>query len=268
MAAVETTAVSERIVELREGRMVTRVLVGGDGPPLLYLHGAGGLFWDPFLEALATRFTVYAPEHPGSGQSVGLEELRDLWDLVLYYNDLLDALSLPDVDVVGHSFGGMVAVELAANNPNRVRRLVLIAPIGLWRDDAPIPDIAGIAPERLPELILADPTGPLAAFLTPPLDDPDVLFQTAMRMASILHFIWPIPDKGLSRRIHRVQAPTLLVWGRHDGLVPPVYADEFASRLRSAEISLVDDAGHLPQLEQGDVVRERVLAFLTTTTPT
>jgi len=240
MAAVETTAVSERIVELREGRMVTRVLVGGDGPPLLYLHGAGGLFWDPFLEALATRFTVYAPEHPGSGQSVGLEELRDMWDLVLYYNDLLDALSLPDVDVVGHSFGGMVAVELAANNPNRVRRLVLIAPIGLWRDDAPIADIAGIAPERLPELILA----------------------------SILHFIWPIPDKGLSRRIHRVQAPTLLVWGQQDGLVPPVYADEFASRLRSAEISLVDDAGHLPQLEQGDVVRERVLAFLTTTTPT
>jgi pimeloyl-ACP methyl ester carboxylesterase len=191
-----------------------------------------------------------------------------MWDLVLYYNDLLDALSVPDVDVVGHSFGGMVAVELAANNPNRVRRLVLIAPIGLWRDDAPIPDIAGIAPERLPELILADPTGPLAAFLTPPLDDPDVLFQTAMRMASILHFIWPIPDKGLSRRIHRVQAPTLLVWGRHDGLVPPVYADEFASRLRSAEISLVDNAGHLPQLEQGDVVRERVLAFLTATTPT
>ena len=262
MAAVETTAVTERIVELREGRMVTRVLVGGDGPPLLYLHGAGGLLWDPFLEALATRFTVYAPEHPGSGQSVGLEELRDIWDLVLYYNDLLDALSLPDVALVGHSFGGMVAAELAANNPERVSKLVLIAPIGLWRDDAPIPDIAGIPPEKLVELVLADPNSPLAAFLTPPVDDPEALFQAAMRMASILHFIWPIPDKGLDRRIHRVQAPTLLVWGKQDRLVPCVYADEFASKIRDTQIALVDDAGHLPQLEQPVEVRERVLSFL------
>jgi pimeloyl-ACP methyl ester carboxylesterase len=262
MAAVETTTVSERIVELREGKLVTRVLVAGEGPPLLFLHGAGGLMWDPLLEGLATRFTVYAPEHPGSGQSVGLEELRDLWDLVLYYNDLLDALSLGQVTVVGQSFGGMVAAELAANNPDRVARLVLLAPIGLWRDDVPIPDIAGMAPENLARLVLADPNSPLAAALAPPVDDPDALFQAAMRMASILHFIWPIPDKGLSRRIHRVQAPTLLLWGKQDGLVPPVYADEFASRLRTAEVAMIDDAGHLPQLEQPDAVRARVLAFL------
>jgi pimeloyl-ACP methyl ester carboxylesterase len=262
MAAVDASAVTERIVELREGKVVTRVLVGGEGPPLLFLHGAGGLMWDPLLEALATRCTVYAPEHPGSGQSVGLEELRDLWDLVLHYNDLLDALTLPRVTVVGHSFGGMVAAELAANNPDRVARLVLIAPLGLWRDDVPIPDIAGLAPEKLAPLVFADPTSPLAATLAPPVDDPDALFQAAMRMASILHFIWPIPDKGLSRRIHRVQAPTLLVWGTNDGLVPPAYADEFAARLRGAQVALVDDAGHVPQLEQPDAVRERVLAFL------
>jgi len=262
MATVDTAAVSERMVEVREG-IVTHLLVAGDGPPLLFLHGAGGLFWDPFLDGLARRFTVYAPEHPGSGQSVGLDELHDIWDLVLYYNDLLDALSLSAVAVVGHSFGGMVAAELAANNPDRVSRLVLIAPIGLWRDDAPIPDIAGISPAKLPGLILADPAGPLAAFLTPPADDPQALFQAAMRMASILHFIWPIPDKGLARRIHRVQAPTLVVWGREDRLVPPVYANEFASRLRAADIAMIDDAGHLPHLEQGDIVRDRVLAFLT-----
>jgi pimeloyl-ACP methyl ester carboxylesterase len=214
------------------------------------------------VDALAGQFTVYAPEHPGSGESTGLEELRDIWDLVLYYNDLLDALELPSVRLVGHSFGGMVAAEVAANNPERVSKLVLIAPIGLWRDDAPVADIAGIPGEKLVELVLADQNSPLAAFLTPPADDPDALFQAAMRMASILHFIWPIPDKGLDRRIHRVQAPTLLVWGKQDGLVPPVYADEFASRLRQAEIALVDDAGHIPQLEQPVEVRERVLSFL------
>jgi pimeloyl-ACP methyl ester carboxylesterase len=157
----------------------------------------------------------------------------------------------------------MVAAEVAANNPERVSKLVLIAPIGLWRDDTPIPDLAGMPPEKLAPLVLADPTGPLAAALAPPADDPEALFQAAMRMASIFHFIWPIPDKGLDRRIHRVQAPTLLVWGRQDGLVPPVYADEFKARLRNAEIALVDGAAHLPQLEQPEAVRERVLAFLT-----
>jgi len=262
MSTAEATNVDQRVISLRNGTMTTRVLVGGQGDPLVYIHGAGGLMWDPFVEALAGRFTVYAPEHPGSGESTGLEELRDLWDLVLYYNDLLDALELPSARVVGHSFGGMVAAEVAANNPERVSKLVLIAPLGLWRDDAPIPDIAGIPSEKLVELVLADPNSPLAAFLTPPADDPEALFQAAMRMASILHFIWPIPDKGLDRRIHRVQAPVLLVWGQQDGLVPPVYADEFASRLRQAEVALVDGAGHIPQLEQPDEVRERVLAFL------
>src|SRR5262249_4612605 len=131
-----------------------------------------------------------------------------------------------------------------------------------WRDDAPIPDMAAIPPARLPEVILADPNSPLAAFLTPRFDDPDALFQAAMRMASILHFIWPIPDKGLSRRIHRVRAPTLLVWGTKDGLVPPVYAEEFTPRLRTAEVVMIDDAGHIPQLEQPDAVQARVLAFL------
>jgi len=262
MSTAEATNVDSRAISLRNGLITTRVLVGGQGDPLVYIHGAGGLMWDPFVDALAGKFTVYAPEHPGSGESTGLEELRDLWDLVLYYNDLLDALELPSARIVGHSFGGMVAAELAANNPERASKLVLIAPIGLWRDDAPIPDMAATPAEKLPELVLADPTGPLAAFLTPPADDPEALFQAAMRMASIFHFIWPIPDKGLDRRIHRVSAPTLLIWGKQDGLVPPVYADEFASKLRNAQIALVDGAGHIPQLEQPDEVRELVLSFL------
>jgi pimeloyl-ACP methyl ester carboxylesterase len=81
-------------------------------------------------------------------------------------------------------------------------------------------------------------------------------------MASILHFIWPLPDKGLSRRIHRVSAPTLLVWGEQDRLVDPAYAEEFTSRLRDSRLALVPDAGHLPQLEQTGAVLAQVLPFL------
>jgi len=83
-----------------------------------------------------------------------------------------------------------------------------------------------------------------------------------MLMASVLHFIWPIPDKGLHRRIHRVGAPTLLVWGEQDRLVHPAYAEEFTSRLRGSRLEMIAGAGHLPQLEQFEAVRAAVIPYL------
>lgn len=255
------SSVTERLVPALGGRVQARVLVAGQGDPVLCLHGASGLVWDPLLDALAGGHTVYAVEHPGA-DTESLEHLPGIWELVLFYDEVLDGLGLERVAVVGHSFGGMVGAELAANSPRRVSRLVLIAPIGLWRDDAPIPDIAGVPARRLPELVLADPNSPLAGMLTPPADDPQALFEAAVRMASILHFIWPLPDKGLRRRIHRVSAPTLLVWGERDALVSPVYAEEFAGLLRDARTAMIPGAGHLPQLEAPEPVRESVLEFL------
>jgi pimeloyl-ACP methyl ester carboxylesterase len=253
----------ERIVEVLDGRFKIRVLEGGEGEPLLYLHGAAGLVWDPFLEALAGHYRVLAPEHPGSGSSSGLEYVHDLWDLVLYYDELLDVLDVPVTRVVGHSFGGMVAAELAANSPERVRTLVLIAPLGFWRDDHPIPELTTIPPDQMAELVLSDPDGPLAALLTsPPHDDPEALYRAALTIASINQFIWPLPDKGLGRRLYRVKAPTLVVWGRDDHLVHPEYADDFAAGLRDGHVELIDRAGHLPQLEQAGEVVPLVIDFL------
>ena len=118
---------------------------GGSGEPLVFLHGAYGLTWDPFLEKLAESFTVYAPEHPGTtpGEPDGIQALHDLWDLVLYHYELFDVLGLAAPRLVGYSFGGMVAAEVAATAPERVSKLALIAPLGLWRDDAPIPELHG-----------------------------------------------------------------------------------------------------------------------------
>src|SRR6478609_3760224 len=99
---------SESFVEVRDGLFKIRTLQAGSGDPLLYVHGAGGLFWDPLLSALAERRHVIAPEHPGAGDSQGLEHVDDLWDLVLYYDELLDHFGVERATVVGHSFGGMV----------------------------------------------------------------------------------------------------------------------------------------------------------------
>jgi pimeloyl-ACP methyl ester carboxylesterase len=254
---------SEQIIELQGGKWKTRVLSAGEGSPVVFLHGAGGLVWDPFLEGLAHRHRVLAPEHPGTGSSQGVEHLEDVLDLVLYYGELFDALGVTSAPLVGHSFGGMVAAEIAAINPERVPRLVLIAPIGLWLDDHPIPDISTVTPSQLPALLLADPAGPAAAALTvPDPSDPEVLFRAAMNMASVLQFIWPLPDKGLSRRLYRVRAETLLIWGRQDRLVDSAYGPLFVSAVPRARLEIVEGAGHLPHIEQAAEVTTLVNSFL------
>jgi len=257
------TTPNEDIIELQGGKFKIRVLTAGAGEPLVFIHGAGGLFWDPFLDGLSNSHRVVAPEHPGFGASQGLDHVHDVWDLVLYYNELLDTLGISRATVVGHSFGGMVAAELAANNPERVDRLVLIAPIGLWLDEHPVPDISGMPPEQLPGLILADPTGPLAAMMpAPDPNDPDALLAAVNNITSILQFIWPLPDKGLRKRLYRVKAPTLVIWGEQDKLVHPAYGEAFVNAIAGARLETFAAAGHLPQLEQFDKVAGVVNAFL------
>ena len=127
-------------VTVWQGRVPMSLRVEGAGPALIFFHGPWGLTWGPFLDALARDHTVYAPEHPGTtpDEPDAVQQIDNLWDLVLCYDELLDRLGLTDVAMVGHSFGAMMACEVAAARPARVRRLALIDPIGLWRDDAPV----------------------------------------------------------------------------------------------------------------------------------
>ena len=104
---------SEQTVEVWQGKVRIRVLSKGSGPALVFFHGPWGLQWDPFLDELARNFTVYAPEHPGTTAETpeDVHHLDGMWDLVLCYDELLEALGLNGVALVGHSFGGMMACE-------------------------------------------------------------------------------------------------------------------------------------------------------------
>lgn len=261
-------AVEERTVSAWHGAVKTHVRVAGSGSPVVYLHGAGGPAWDPFLDALAEKHTVYAPDFPGTtpGDPDAIKAIDTLWDLVLYEDELLDALGLEQAAVVGHSFGGMVAAEIAANMPKRVSKLVLIAPAGLWRDDNPVPMWTAIPAAELPARAFADPQSAAAQAMFAPPDDPeaalDQVIQANWAAACAGKFWWPIPDKGLKKRIHRVTAPTLVIWGEKDGLIPPAYAKEFAAKIPGTRVQLVADAGHLPQVEQRELVTKAVLEFL------
>jgi pimeloyl-ACP methyl ester carboxylesterase len=258
------SAVADRRVSVWQDKINANVKVAGSGPPVVFLHGAGGLMWDEFLDRLAAKHTVYAPEHPGhtEGDPDAVMHLDNLWDLVLYYYDLLDGLGLRSAPVIGHSFGGMVAAELAASNPERVSKLVLICPIGLWRDDAPIPNWMTITPASdLPKYLLYEPDGELARqmFAAP---TPEMQVRMIWSMAVTGKFVWPIPDKGLKKRIHRIQAPTLVVWGKQDRLIPPVYAEEFAGRIRGARVEMIEEAGHVLTLEHPARLAGMVEEFL------
>src|SRR5262245_64699495 len=114
-----TTVVSEEFLEMPGGRV--HVLRGGVGEPLLFLHAAGGAGrWLEFHELLAQRFEVIAPDAPGFGGSDEFPDVESMDDLVYHYLDVLDQLGLDRPDVVGGSFGGWLAAELAVHSPHRV----------------------------------------------------------------------------------------------------------------------------------------------------
>ena len=263
------TGLAERAVAVGGGRLTMRFKTAGAGPPLVYLHPAAGLHFDPFLEALSAEYTVVAPEHPGTsaGDADAIHAVDDLWDLVLVYEEAIRALGLEGpVVAIGQSFGGMMAAELAAHRPDLFDRLVLLAPIGLWREDLPIANWIMTPPEELPALLFRNPGCPAAqAMFTPPEDPGEALALTAglvWALGCTGKFVWPIPEKGLARRLHRIAAPTLIVWGADDALIPSAYAAEFGSRIAGSRVEILPDCGHIPQLERGAETLELVRGFL------
>ena len=259
-------------VSVLGGLLDIRVDVAGSGEPLVFLHSAGGLNWDPFLHGLAEQYTVYAPYFPGTfpGAPNYIDQLEDLWDAALAYDDVLSGLGLESTRLIGHSFGGMMAAELAAQRPERISKLVLIAPIGLWHKDWPytVADWTAKDAEQLAAVLFhnTDPDLVQAALAQPEDEDEAAagLVQFLWTIGCTAKLIWPIPDKGLNKRVHRINAPALIVWGENDALIPPAYAQIFAASIKQAEVCMIKNCGHVPPLEQLDALNAAVNTFLKT----
>lgn len=256
---------------LRDGALRPRVMVAGHGPPLIYLHSFQGPDpWPPAVEGLVARFTVHVPTHPGFAGTGGLEAVDDFIDLALYYDELLGALGLEAADLVGHFFGGLVAAEVAAIAPRRVRRLVLVAPTGLWLDEAPIPDFFAMPEEELRPLLWSDPESPIARAAAPSPATPEARAAAQLdrvrNLAAVGKFLWPIPDKGLRKRAHRIAAPTLLLWGDRDRLNPLDYAYAFARLIRGATLTTLP-AGHMLLWERPEECARHIREFLGQASP-
>jgi pimeloyl-ACP methyl ester carboxylesterase len=249
---------------IKTHRAPVRCYEGGSGQPLVFLHGAGGIAPDDaFLAKLAESFRVYAPLIPGYGDSEECHEIRDMLDFTLHSWDVVDALGLKDPILVGHSMGGMIAAEMAAVCPNEVSRLGLIAPAGLWLDDHPVADIFTKLPYEMPALLYHDAEAGKARMTTGlAMDDPKFLqgflVTNARQLGMAGRLLFPIPERGLSERLYRVKAKTVLVWGDSDKVVSPIYAHEFKRLIKGAQLVSIPEAGHLVTLEK---TRETVAAI-------
>lgn len=239
----------------------------GDAPPLVYLHGMeqhpGGA---AFLGGLAATRRVLAPELPGYGDSTGFEQIEELLDLVLFERRLIESWDCGPVDLVGHCLGGMVAAELAALCPWLVRSLVLVGAFGLWTEDQPPADPYVLDPGELARAKWHDPAA--APSPEPSLDPPDpqdptaAVLRRAQNLAVSTKFLWPIPDRGLRKRLPLVDAPTLVVHGASDGLVPRAHAEALQAGIPGARLEVMPEAGHLPMLERPEAFVALVERFL------
>jgi pimeloyl-ACP methyl ester carboxylesterase len=260
-------------VSLPSGR-TSYVVRAGNGPNLVYLHGASGLIppVDPIVGFLSQYFTVHAPIAPGYVALEEIDEIRDVHDLALHYDDVFGALGLENVPVIGHSFGGMIAAELASHCPSRVARAVLVAPTGLWNPEYPTADIFRMLPPELFEVMWGDKESAAAKAAAPMfvMPDPDHIPDEAIEMmvaitqgmASVAKFMMPLPDKGLSRRLYRMRASTLVLWGNKDTLAPPAYAQDFVRAIPDARAEIIDGAGHMVMLERPEQSFGAILKFL------
>lgn len=255
---------AEHMIDVR-GRRI-RVAQAGRGAPLVYLHGAGDLGdWGPALSLLARDFTVYRPDHPGFNHSDDDPSVDTVLDMAFSYLDLFDRLGLDRPSLVGVSLGGWLAAQIAVLAPGRTAKLVLVDAAGL-RAEVPTPDIFTLSPVQHAELLYhrADLRAAAVTAAESMADDPE-LFQRFLRnrMASA-HLGWNpyMHDPKLSGRLHRITAPVLVVWGAQDRLLPVAYAHRWAEALGTARLEILDEAGHLPPVEQPDTFAALVREFL------
>jgi pimeloyl-ACP methyl ester carboxylesterase len=243
----------------------TQLTIGGSGPPLLYLHSAGGeTEWMPFHEELARYYTVYLPAHPGFADSKGLEEVRDIYDYAWHYVDFLEEQKLGPINIVGFSLGGWTGVELAILRPALVKKLVIVNAAGIRVEGAKMGELFIDDLEKLKKLLFFDQNDPSIPLAMPQsLDDPRILQWLRAREATA-RVAWNpyLHNPRLEKHLRRVECPTLVLWGRHDKLLPLKIGEHYAHNIPQARLEVLENCGHMLPFEKTADFVSRVTEFL------
>jgi pimeloyl-ACP methyl ester carboxylesterase len=261
---VADVAPAEEFLQLAGGRV--HLLRGGVGEPVLFLHAAGGAGqWLEFHQRLADAgFEVIAPDHPGFGKSDDFPEAEAIDDLVYHYLDVLDALGLDRPHVVGASFGGWIAAELAVHSPHRIGSLTLLSAAGLRLPEHPVTDLFLLPPSRLMTTLFHDPPPPAPAPPPGATLDIDAIIAAYREATSLARFSWVpfLSDPKLERRLRRITAPTLVVAPSDDRLIPVEHAKRYAASIRGAAYAEVAECGHAMYFERPAAFASVITEFL------
>jgi pimeloyl-ACP methyl ester carboxylesterase len=265
---VTAVAPTEEFLELAGGRV--HLLRSGAGEPVLFLHAAGGAgAWLPFHAQLAgAGFEVIAPDHPGFGQSDDFPEVEAIDDLVYHYLDVLDGLGLDRPHVVGASFGGWIAAEVAVHSPHLIGSLTLLSAAGLRLPGHPVADVFLMPPAKLAAALFHDPllVPPPASAPPPPgaAPDLDAIIAAYREATSLARFSWApyLSDPKLERRLGRITAPTLVVAPSDDRLIPVAHARRYAALIGGADYAEVAECGHAMHVERPAEFAALVASFL------
>jgi len=236
----------------------------GDGPPLLFLHAGEGLAPErPWLDLLGARFRVIAPSHPGFGRSALPDWVGSVDDLAYLYLDLAAALDLRDAVLVGACFGGWVAAEMAVRDARRFARLVLVDPVGIkvgGVTERDIADMHAVSRQEFMRRAWADPAR--GAIDTTKLPETE-LAAIARGREALLVFGWKpyMHNPRLKHWLHRIDVPTLLLWGERDEIVTPAYGRHWQQLVPGSCLEVIPDAGHYPHWEQPEAFVRHVAAF-------
>ena len=240
--------------------------IGGQGAPLLVLHGAGGnRGWTRWLDQVSERFTVWAPTHPGFGRSADADWMGGIDDLARFHLWFIEAAGLGRPHLLGHSIGGWTAAEMATMSPGAIDRLILVAPVGLKPEQGEILDVFYYSPPQLLTMTVHDPkTVPEwnELYGRPPTPAEIEIATRNREMAARLTWKPYMHNPRLGHFLPRVTNRTLIIWGREDRIVPVECGEQYRRLLPNATLTVLERCGHLPPIEQPDQFARLVLDFL------
>jgi abhydrolase domain-containing protein 6 len=243
----------------------TRVWRKGTGPAVGFLAGFGGLpRWIPFLDALAQTRTVIVPSLPGfPGGDRGHSVLDSHLDWLLAVREILDKAGLSNADLAGSSVGASLAAEMAALWPDTVRKLALIAPFGLFDETDPATDPWAQRADNVAGLMCADPEIWKAMKAVPEgANSVEWPIEQTRANEAAARYLWPLGNTKLEKRLPMIKAPTLLIWGEQDQIMPRSYADRFAKGISGpARVRTIPGAGHLAELDRPAEVAAAILEW-------
>ncbi len=254
---------AEQITTVTVQGVNIRLHRAGKGPPVLFLHGAGGVpVWLPFFDAVADGHDLLVPEHPGFGGSDDPTWIRNIGDLAYFYLDFLEEMRIGSYHLIGNSLGGWAAAEMLVRDRARCLSLTLLAPAGIRIKDMPGGDLFIWNPEELQRNLYYDQALAERVLATKPTDEEmDVILKNRFTTTKFgWEPRWHNPD--LEKWLHRIKLPSLVVWGEDDKVFPAAYAELWKERLPDARVLRLAKCGHLPHVEQADAVIARVRAFL------